>query len=174
MHSFEKMSAKIYPCQVSVDHRSSPLSCTPSRFVDTKQSEKELFICPDYSKYLYFLFAPTLIYRDQYPRNAIIRWDFVARMFGQVLAAMFYVYYVVVRFCVPTFADLNRNQITLPVFVSVLFHSILPGSLFLLLGKSLAWIEKYSALSVDRFLWIFALLVECVRRDAAIRRSHVL
>lgn len=24
--------------------------------------------CPDYSKYLYYLFAPTLIYRDFYPR----------------------------------------------------------------------------------------------------------
>ena len=24
--------------------------------------------CPDFSKYLYFLFAPTLIYRDSYPR----------------------------------------------------------------------------------------------------------
>ena len=24
--------------------------------------------CPDFSKYLYFLFAPTLVYRDSYPR----------------------------------------------------------------------------------------------------------
>ena len=24
--------------------------------------------CPDFSKYLYFLFAPTLVYRDVYPR----------------------------------------------------------------------------------------------------------
>ena len=24
--------------------------------------------CPDYSKYLYFLFVPTLIYKDSYPR----------------------------------------------------------------------------------------------------------
>jgi len=55
-------------------------------------------------------------------------------MFGQVLAAIFYVYYVVVRFCVPTFANLNQNQITLPIFLSVLFNSIMPGSLFLLLG----------------------------------------
>jgi hypothetical protein len=56
-------------------------------------------------------------------------------MFGQVIAAIFYVYYVVVRFCVPTFADLNQNQITLPIFTSVLFNSIMPGSLFLLLGR---------------------------------------
>lgn len=24
--------------------------------------------CPDFSKYLYFMFAPTLVYRNQYPR----------------------------------------------------------------------------------------------------------
>jgi sterol O-acyltransferase len=56
-------------------------------------------------------------------------------MFGQVLACMLYVYYVVVRFCVPIYADLNKNEITLPIFISVLFNSIMPGSLFLLLGE---------------------------------------
>lgn len=25
-------------------------------------------LCPDFSHYLFFLFAPTLVYRDQYPR----------------------------------------------------------------------------------------------------------
>jgi len=29
-------------------------------------NEKKL--CPDFSNYLYFLFAPTFIYRDSYPR----------------------------------------------------------------------------------------------------------
>lgn len=28
-------------------------------------------LCPDFSHYLYFLFAPTLVYRDQYPRYAV-------------------------------------------------------------------------------------------------------
>ena len=26
--------------------------------------------CPDFSSYLYFLFAPTLVYKDNYPRFA--------------------------------------------------------------------------------------------------------
>lgn len=26
--------------------------------------------CPSFEKYLYYLFAPTLIYRDEYPRYA--------------------------------------------------------------------------------------------------------
>ena len=90
--------------------------------------------CPNFSQYLYFLFAPTLIYCDKYPRNPVVHWDYVLQMFAQVIGAIFYVYYVVVRFCVPTFANLNQNEITLPIFLSVLFNSIMPGSLFLLLG----------------------------------------
>ncbi|CAF0940619.1 unnamed protein product [Rotaria sordida] len=99
-----------------------------------QNNEIKQLSCPDFSQYLYFLFAPTLIYRDNYPRNKVIHWDYVLQMFGQVIAAIFYVYYVVVRFCIPTFANLNQNQITLPIFISVLFNSIMPGSLFLLLG----------------------------------------
>lgn len=36
-------------------------------FSDSKDHDKA-DMCPDFSKYLYFLFAPTLIYRDNYPR----------------------------------------------------------------------------------------------------------
>lgn len=105
-----------------------------AKILHNKDSQSKDVRCPDFSQYLYFLFAPTLIYCDQYPRNAVIHWDYVLKMFGQVAAAIVYVYYVVVRFCVPTFANLNQSQITLPIFISALFNSIMPGSLFLLLG----------------------------------------
>jgi len=32
------------------------------------EDEEEKGPCPDFSKYLYFLFVPTLVYRDDYPR----------------------------------------------------------------------------------------------------------
>lgn len=32
---------------------------------DEPQAEN---LCPDFSYYLYFLFAPTLVYKDEYPR----------------------------------------------------------------------------------------------------------
>ncbi|CAF1122686.1 unnamed protein product [Adineta steineri] len=99
-----------------------------------EDNDIEKITSPDFSKYLYFLFAPTLIYCDTYPRTAVIHWDYVLQMFGQVFASIVYVYYVVVRFCVPTFENLNQNEITLPIFITVLFNSIMPGSLFLLLG----------------------------------------
>lgn len=104
-----------------------------SLLTESKTTDKSL-LSPELSHYIYFLFAPTLIYRENYPRSSTIRWQFVFQMFGQVLACMLYVYYVIIRFCIPLFSNLDRNTITLSIFVSTLFSSILPGSLFLLLG----------------------------------------
>ncbi|OUC43534.1 MBOAT family protein [Trichinella nativa] len=33
--------------------------------------------CPDFGRFLYFLFAPTLIYRDNYPRKSKVDWKYV-------------------------------------------------------------------------------------------------
>ena len=35
--------------------------------VDAKKKEEQLDEMPGFSQFLYFLFAPTLIYRDNYP-----------------------------------------------------------------------------------------------------------
>ncbi|CAF1259747.1 unnamed protein product [Rotaria sordida] len=99
------------------------------------KSNEEKFLCPDFSQYLYFLFVPTLIYRDQYPRNKIIRWSFVLKMFGEFIICIFYAYYIVVRSCIPTYENLNKTKITLSMFISILFNSIMPGSFFLLLSS---------------------------------------
>ena len=40
--------------------------------------------CPDFSQFLYFLFAPTLIYRDSYPMTPKVRWDIVRTNLAQV------------------------------------------------------------------------------------------
>ena len=124
---------------------------------------QERFSGPEFSRYLYFLFAPTLIYRDEYPRNSTIDWKFVLEMFGQVFAAILFVYYVVLRFCVPTFAFLNQSEITLTIFVSVLFNSIMPGSLFLLLSKRKATVRASSSDRICSLLRSASLLVECLR-----------
>jgi sterol O-acyltransferase len=121
-----------------------------------------MFSGPQFSHYIYFLFAPTLIYRDEYPRNSKIDWTFVLEMFGQVFAAIIYVYYVVLRFCVPTFTHLNQTEITLTTFVSVLFNSIMPGSLFLLLSKRNTIVRTLSTTRIFSLLRFPSLLVECL------------
>uniref|UniRef100_A0A3B5LQC6 O-acyltransferase n=1 Tax=Xiphophorus couchianus TaxID=32473 RepID=A0A3B5LQC6_9TELE len=86
------------------------------------------------SQYLYFLFAPTLIYRDKYPRNPVTRWGYVAAKLLQVLGCLFYTYYIFVRLCIPQFRSISLQLFNLRAMVLCVFNSILPGVLVLLLG----------------------------------------
>ncbi|XP_068098684.1 sterol O-acyltransferase 1 [Hyperolius riggenbachi] len=89
---------------------------------------------PQVTQYMYFLFAPTLIYRDHYPRNPSIRWGYVATKFLQVLGCLFYAYYVFVRLCIPLFHNISQEPFSLRVLVLCVFNSILPGVLILFLA----------------------------------------
>ncbi|XP_035033302.1 sterol O-acyltransferase 1 [Hippoglossus stenolepis] len=89
---------------------------------------------PQVFQYIYFLFAPTLIYRDKYPRNLVIRWGYVATKLLQVLGSLFYAYYVFVRLCIPQFRSISLQLFDLKAMVLCVFNSILPGVLVLFLG----------------------------------------
>uniref|UniRef100_A0A674EA52 O-acyltransferase n=1 Tax=Salmo trutta TaxID=8032 RepID=A0A674EA52_SALTR len=91
-------------------------------------------LIPQLSHYIYFLFAPTLIYRDKYPRNPIIRWSYVASKLLQVLGCLFYAYYVFVRLCIPQFRSISQQLFDLRAMVLCVFNSILPGVLVLFLA----------------------------------------
>uniref|UniRef100_A0A3Q4HM32 Sterol O-acyltransferase 1 n=1 Tax=Neolamprologus brichardi TaxID=32507 RepID=A0A3Q4HM32_NEOBR len=95
---------------------------------------KEKNVVPQVSQYLYFLFAPTLIYRDKYPRNPVIRWGYVVSKLLQVLGCLFYAYYVFVRLCIPQFRSISLQLFDLRAMVLCVFNSILPGVLVLFLG----------------------------------------
>uniref|UniRef100_A0A671Q0C1 O-acyltransferase n=1 Tax=Sinocyclocheilus anshuiensis TaxID=1608454 RepID=A0A671Q0C1_9TELE len=89
---------------------------------------------PRFTQYIYFLFAPTLIYRDNYPRNPCIRWGYVATQFSQVLGCLFYAYYIFVRLCIPQFRSISMQLFDLRAMVLCVFNSILPGVLVLFLA----------------------------------------
>eukprot|EP00057_Strongylocentrotus_purpuratus_P032609 XP_788209.4 PREDICTED: sterol O-acyltransferase 1 [Strongylocentrotus purpuratus] len=90
--------------------------------------------CPDFSKYLYFLFCPTLIYRDSYPRTAEIRWDVVRVNFLQVLGCLFYTFYLFDCFCIPLFKNFNEDLMTMKSLARTVFTCMLPATLMLLLA----------------------------------------
>ncbi|XP_033762380.1 sterol O-acyltransferase 1-like isoform X2 [Pecten maximus] len=91
-------------------------------------------LCPDFSKYLYFLFAPTLVYRDSYPRTKTIRWNYVVTNFAQVLACLLYTYYIFERFCVPYFNNFNKDHVTPKALLLSVFGCMLPGTLVLFIA----------------------------------------
>ncbi|CAH2311422.1 sterol O-acyltransferase 1 [Pelobates cultripes] len=105
----------------------------PRIFSFTKEKTAAVPV-PQLTQYLYFLFAPTLIYRDHYPRNPSIRWSYVATKFAQVLGCLFYAYYVFVRLCIPLFRNISQEPFSLRVLVLCIFNSILPGVLVFFLA----------------------------------------
>lgn len=40
---------------------------------------------PTFARYLYFYFAPTLLYRDVYPRSKCIRWGFIGTCLSEIV-----------------------------------------------------------------------------------------
>ncbi|XP_028817244.1 sterol O-acyltransferase 1 isoform X2 [Denticeps clupeoides] len=97
------------------------------KVVASRNDKNYSLILPHFSQYLYFLFAPTLIYRDNYPRNPHIRWGYVGTKFSQVLGCLFYAYYVFVRLCIPQFRSISMQLFDLRAMVLCVFNSILPG-----------------------------------------------
>ncbi|XP_061582689.1 sterol O-acyltransferase 2 [Cololabis saira] len=96
-----------------------------------KKGESTRF--PTFSSYLYFLFFPTLIYRESYPRNSHIRWKYVGITVGKILGSLFYAYFILVRLCIPVFRPERNQPFSKRTMVLAVFHSILPGIMLLLL-----------------------------------------
>uniref|UniRef100_A0A4X2L0X6 O-acyltransferase n=1 Tax=Vombatus ursinus TaxID=29139 RepID=A0A4X2L0X6_VOMUR len=88
---------------------------------------------PSFSSYLYFLFCPTLIYRESYPRTTHIRWNYVVKKFAQVLACVFYACFILGRLCVPIFDNMSREPFSTRALVLSILHATLPGVFMLLL-----------------------------------------
>ncbi|XP_069761956.1 sterol O-acyltransferase 2-like [Narcine bancroftii] len=104
-----------------------------SKVLKVKLSEGGALQMPTFSCYLYFLFCPTLIYRDSYPRTPRIRWNYVALNFAQVLGSLFYCYFILVRLCIPVFTNMSKEPFSTRTLVLSLFNATLPGTFLLLL-----------------------------------------
>ncbi|XP_063808158.1 sterol O-acyltransferase 2 [Pseudophryne corroboree] len=103
---------------------------TVPSILQTKKNEVQL---PQLSSYLYFLFCPTLIYRDHYPRTPYIRWKYVAKNFAQFLGCVFFIYFVLVTLCIPVFKNMSKQPLNTKTLVLSIFHATLPGTFVLLL-----------------------------------------
>uniref|UniRef100_A0A3P8RSG1 O-acyltransferase n=1 Tax=Amphiprion percula TaxID=161767 RepID=A0A3P8RSG1_AMPPE len=143
---YQALGLGFLPTYMAVTNSVPPASCfiiILEQFISFSYLMRSLFflsstgpgpVVPQVSQYLYFLFAPTLIYRDKYPRNPVIRWGYVATKLLQVLGCLFYAYYVFVRLCIPQFHSIGLQLFDLRAMVLCVFNSILPGVLVLFLG----------------------------------------
>jgi hypothetical protein len=126
--------------------------------------------CPEFSKFLYFLFAPTLIYRDSYPRTSSVRWKYVISNLAQFATTTLFAYYLFYRFCLPVFSHFNSEHVTVKIFVLSILNCTLPGALVLFCGKLRRRpINEIGICSILFFsiLWVSSLLAQCICGNAS-------
>ncbi|XP_025271415.1 sterol O-acyltransferase 1-like [Camponotus floridanus] len=87
---------------------------------------------PRFSHYLYFLFVPTIIYRDEYPRTKKIRWMFVVQHFGEVVLMIFYYAFILERLVAPVFRTFDTWPLESTWFIKIIIKMCFPGILLLL------------------------------------------
>lgn len=100
----------------------------------SRVNDKRLF--PSFGQYAYFLFAPTLVYRDEYPRTKCIRWRFVLKNYGEVIAVIFIFSLVSERIMFPVYNQFGSKfyKIGVKELLASVFNSMLPGLLCFLCG----------------------------------------
>ncbi|KAG5671370.1 hypothetical protein PVAND_001571 [Polypedilum vanderplanki] len=91
---------------------------------------------PTFRQFSYFLFAPTLVYRDNYPRTQQIRWHFVLKCFLEVLSLLFILSFLFERTMQPTYSTFGSKfyEIGVKELTTSVFNSMLPGLLCFLCG----------------------------------------
>uniref|UniRef100_A0A2K5RB09 O-acyltransferase n=1 Tax=Cebus imitator TaxID=2715852 RepID=A0A2K5RB09_CEBIM len=77
------------------------------RVLNSAKEKSSTIPIPTVNQYLYFLFAPTLIYRDSYPRTPTVRWGYVAMQFAQVLI-LFLTFFAFLHCWLNAFAEMLR------------------------------------------------------------------
>nr|XP_016846590.1 PREDICTED: sterol O-acyltransferase 2-like isoform X2 [Anolis carolinensis] len=80
---------------------------------------------PQFSTYLYFLFCPTLIYRENYPRTPRVRWRYVIKNFAKFLMSLFYGSMLFKCCSIPIFSNMNKQSLTFRSFVLIVFSATL-------------------------------------------------
>lgn len=100
-------------------------------------SEQTLQTLPTFGSFLYFLFAPTIVYRDSYPRTKAIRWRLVAWNALEVIGVVFYVSFIFERFLLHYFRSFGApapHGMDRQSLVVAIFGCVLPSTMANLCG----------------------------------------
>jgi sterol O-acyltransferase len=82
----------------------------------------------EFRRYMYYSFAPTLIYRDEYPRiGATVRWAKVHVLAANVACAILALFIVFKTSLTPFFQETYNEPLTLKLFMLSMFKSMAPG-----------------------------------------------
>ncbi|KAE8737120.1 hypothetical protein FOCC_FOCC017421 [Frankliniella occidentalis] len=86
-------------------------------------------VVPGFNQFLYFMFAPTLVYCDTYPRTPQIRWRVVACCMLEVVGCLFYISFLTERYLLHMFRDFGLRPFTPLEGVAAVLSTVLPAGL---------------------------------------------
>ncbi|XP_060529892.1 sterol O-acyltransferase 1-like [Cylas formicarius] len=84
--------------------------------------------------FIYFLFAPTLVYRDQYPRSKTIRWNFILERSAEIIGVIFYYAFLVEKFMIQPYQHIGLKRFTASQIILSICENSACGLLCLLCG----------------------------------------
>lgn len=87
----------------------------------------------EFIRYGYFLLAPTLVYRDEYPKRARRNINFLLFNLINCILTVYYAFILFKTFMKPQFAHVGKEPGTFSGFLLSIFKSILPGIISLML-----------------------------------------
>eukprot|EP01138_Halocafeteria_seosinensis_P012375 gb/GECG01012645.1/.p1 GENE.gb/GECG01012645.1/~~gb/GECG01012645.1/.p1 ORF type:complete len:486 (+),score=64.59 gb/GECG01012645.1/:1-1458(+) len=101
-------------------------------------------------RYIYFHFAPTLVYRDHYPQSGKqVHWIRGFKHFLNLFLVILFLFLLLKTFCIPEFRESATHPGDLGKFVKSIFRSMLPAMLILMLaffGLLHSWFNAWSEL----------------------------
>ena len=107
-------------------------------------------VSTEVGRFLYFFAAPTLVYRDAYPRSGPhVDWVQAGVHLGEFLGIIAYCYVLTTSFVIPAFGSTPSEPGDMKSFVRSLFSSMAPGLLLLVLmffGVLHVWLNLFGTL----------------------------
>ncbi|KAM7344133.1 sterol O-acyltransferase 1-like [Cochliomyia hominivorax] len=105
-----------------------------ARKLKSEADSKNPIHFPSFQKYLYYLFAPTLLYRDEYPRNLNIRWKFALARFLEMVAVAFLYSYIYEQHIKLYFENFGVEELNAASISNKIFSMLMPGITIFLTG----------------------------------------
>jgi sterol O-acyltransferase len=84
------------------------------------------YLFSEYEKFFYFMWVPTLLFRETYPRTRRIRWNFAIWRLTEIGGIMYFSY-LIFRQVLPIFEDSFSSKLTLEFYLKGTFASMAPA-----------------------------------------------
>ncbi|XP_059621619.1 sterol O-acyltransferase 1 [Phlebotomus argentipes] len=132
------LAALLEMCRFTMKAHAFVRSNAPKVLTGKVKSDEDLkdapSVLPSFKTFQYFLFCPTLVYRDSYPRTKEIRWRVAFFHFLDVFGVILFLSFIFERHLLPNFNQFGESEVELSKLVLSIFGSMMPSAIIFILG----------------------------------------